>query len=106
MRSVCPHVPKDAIKQDLIKTKSAEQTINRIFDGAIVRNNMVHIYFIRERSSRRIRRNFELPASVTNFRCAALMSARAGSLRVHLSTPDREVQVRALAESTTRWCNR
>lgn len=35
VHSVCPHVPKDAIKQDLIKTKSAEQTINRIFDGAI-----------------------------------------------------------------------
>jgi hypothetical protein len=43
VHSVCPHVPKDAIKQDLIKTKSAEQTINRIFDGAIVRNNNTYI---------------------------------------------------------------
>ena len=54
----------------------------------------------------RIRLIFELPASATNFRCAALKSAQAGSLRVHLSTRAREVQVRALAESTTRWCNR
>jgi hypothetical protein len=34
--NLCPHVPKDAIKKDLLKTKSAEQTINRIFDGLIV----------------------------------------------------------------------